>query len=1178
MKLLLLNVMAAMAVSSFSFAPKTKQKIQDEFINETTKITECFDEKHEQVSDYVSNTDKLTLTENDFTWKNNYNEETKGREPQGTDGAGGSGGESPTYYEDESGGNDYWFQAQQIGPKGHIIGNLDKNRQDFDFFRFSNDTSHNYLFVFTLPCESCEVYIRHWRGNSTGIDVFNCHTNCSITQKLPAGTYFIEVHSSNQGTVSQLSNTQYKIDFYQNYDSTDYLITDANDDVGMVIWKNDLVPDNFNCWDGNDHIFYKGEGDENLRSNSRPLSAAYGYLDPLLTEDNRAPSNKIFLDSIMYIWNRDDLECLLKNFATLRRVIQKKCKYEHIAKLEIERAEKTYKAVTSEISYVLGIVATIVDNKVLDIINYVVDFAFSTFWLVKAFVDFINYSVPLLEADHANYLANLVQLENDIEYALDHNLAIRIPKYATVYRKYHRSQQQTSSYNPTFTHYVENPAAQVEYDYDYHWITSYFYEISEMHSYVYNPNCAINSNQYFKAYDLVSSCNSGTFHEYSNLNTFECTNNSGSLFFAELDQTQNSNKIRISNNLNFTSSVVTTATNRAYTPGTDGSGGGSPNLQTYYDNEGENFGPWYHAQFIGPKGRINGSLEVNCVDEDWYRFSIDERSTYTFEFTRPNSYYQLRLWDFYAGPGNIIYTYSENNKSIVLKSGTYYINVFSTNQQAIGPYDNYLITFTQNANYDYVRISDVSSEAKILVWENEMKPEFFTDKEEPNIFYSGFADENFYQIAEPGTPRGSIDPMFTNVYGGGSRELFLDSITYIWDHDMLSEMYENVSKVRTLLQEKYRNEYIEEINFKSSIESVADEFQDWIHTNISIAIGISGDKFLETIDFIYTTYEMIEMTLEILNMKNMDPLDIDGANYLANIVQLQNDIAYAIEHDKALRIPKYAAVYDINTPAFNSNDYQWRTSCLNEFAELHEYVVDKDKSLCTTQNYDTYIEEDYGKNSGNFTFYSDAGMTQVVDSTPISQPSNPDPDPQPDPDPVVTPGVTCFYLDNKADFENNTIEVGFDFVDPNNELSDFELLLKQDDVTRTYHLQKTEETQTLSGAGGMKMTAPALDFTNGTEFKYLFRYKCNGEYVTYEQGIIVFEDKNLDDGYADFHDFIGDFDHGTHIGIEQPYIPPYIGGGNEPWIGGGGIPGIGGGSGPKIGGGGIGGGGFGGGL
>ena len=308
----------------------------------------------------------------------------------------------------------------------------------------------------------------------------------------------------------------------------------------------------------------------------------------------------------------------------------------------------------------------------------------------------------------------------------------------------------------------------------------------------------------------------------------------------------------------------------------------------------------------------------------------------------------------------------------------------------------------------------------------------------------------------------------------------------------------------------------------------------------------------------------------------MDPLYVDGANYLANIVQLQNDISYAIENDKALRIPKYAAVYDINTPSFSSNDYQWRTSRLNEFAKLHEYVVDKDKSLCTTQYYDTYIEEDHGKNSGNFTFYSDLAMTQVVDSTTTNQQSNQDPDPisnpNEDPDPIVTPGVTDFYLNNKADFENNTIEVGFDFVDPNDELSDFELILKQDDVTRTYRLEKTEETQTLSGQGGKKMVTPSLDFSSGSELKYLFRYKYNGEYITYEQGIIVFKDKNQDDGYVDYHDFIDDF--GTYIGPEHPYIPPYIGGGNEPWIGGGigDIPGIGGGSGPKIGGGGIGGG------
>ena len=100
-----------------------------------------------------------------------------------------------------------------------------------------------------------------------------------------------------------------------------------------------------------------------------------------------------------------------------------------------------------------------------------------------------------------------------------------------------------------------------------------------------------------------------------------------------------------------------------------------------------------------------------------------------------------------------------------------------------------------------------------------------------------------------------------------------------------------------------------------------------------------------------------------------------------------------------------------------------------------------------------------------------------------------------------------FNFDQTADFENNCFDVSLNFVDYGDRFDNFTLVLTDSaypDVSQTFILDKTRETQTLYVSAEESTGGPLLDLIHSS-FEYLFTYTDNGETIEYDSGLASFE-------------------------------------------------------------------------
>ena len=91
-----------------------------------------------------------------------------------------------------------------------------------------------------------------------------------------------------------------------------------------------------------------------------------------------------------------------------------------------------------------------------------------------------------------------------------------------------------------------------------------------------------------------------------------------------------------------------------------------------------------------------------------------------------------------------------------------------------------------------------------------------------------------------------------------------------------------------------------------------------------------------------------------------------------------------------------------------------------------------------------------------------------------------------------------FYLSDQADFKNNAFYVDLDFIDENDQFSDFTLTFLEDDGLVSFPLEKV--------TGRQKVSQGNTNFRPVDTHNYRFSYKDNGEVVEYEEGSITFVD------------------------------------------------------------------------
>ena len=97
-----------------------------------------------------------------------------------------------------------------------------------------------------------------------------------------------------------------------------------------------------------------------------------------------------------------------------------------------------------------------------------------------------------------------------------------------------------------------------------------------------------------------------------------------------------------------------------------------------------------------------------------------------------------------------------------------------------------------------------------------------------------------------------------------------------------------------------------------------------------------------------------------------------------------------------------------------------------------------------------------------------------------------------------------FYMSGEADFRAGTFQVGMDFLDELDSLSDFTIVFtdtEYDDLQFTFVLDKVSGWQTVSLEGGDLLNS---DFSLERSYNYVFSYKNNGDVNEFKKGSISF--------------------------------------------------------------------------
>lgn len=212
-------------------------------------------------------------------------------------------------------------------------------------------------------------------------------------------------------------------------------------------------------------------------------------------------------------------------------------------------------------------------------------------------------------------------------------------------------------------------------------------------------------------------------------------------------------------------------------------------------------------------GKITGKLNIN--DEDYFRFSLRKKLVFSFSYIGPRDYFVDILK--YSDINENIHTSNGKSESfsLELNPATYYIKVYAINNDVVIN-TNYTITYNsyRQSNNETFDTNSINIEKyKMAIWENEIRPTNVSRKYDSKQLVLKYSD-----ILTPYPKQGWMDPIFSMDNDNIPRdEVFLDSILYIWDLNLIRDIHDTLDEICNELEknniDSNRDDLIVEIIF-----------------------------------------------------------------------------------------------------------------------------------------------------------------------------------------------------------------------------------------------------------------------------------------------------------------------------------------------------------------------------
>lgn len=236
---------------------------------------------------------------------------------------------STNEYTDNGHKDDYPSGATKINyQSGTITGALNKNDGWTQFWNNVGERDEDY-FRFTLP-EKLKMNFSYSGPANYNMRILNyekefiCTSQFKIEIELNPGTYYLHVYTNETASIT---NQNYMITYsnLRTSNKTNFLLTDSTKSkYKMALWENEIFPKNALRYTKSEQTL------KYIMKPRRGTTSVSGYVDPLFlsNEDKEIFTNQVYLDSVLYVWGKNELlelhNELNKTYSDVKKAIEDK--------------------------------------------------------------------------------------------------------------------------------------------------------------------------------------------------------------------------------------------------------------------------------------------------------------------------------------------------------------------------------------------------------------------------------------------------------------------------------------------------------------------------------------------------------------------------------------------------------------------------------------------------------------------------------------------------------------------------------------------------------------------------------------------------------------------------------------------------------------------------------------